>query len=73
MMKQLLTLIKILYEEVLKESIDFYFKIKMKKSGKIPVVLSVQKVERLLNSFTNLNHKAIFTLTQFKGEFRFAG
>jgi len=31
------------------------------------VVLSVQEVERLLNSFTNLKHKSIFTLIYSAG------
>lgn len=39
----------------------------MKKPSRIPVVLSVQEVERLLNSFTNLKHKAIFTLIYSAG------
>lgn len=67
MMKQLLASVKFLYEEVLKERVDFDFNIKMKKPSRIPVVLSVQEVERLLNSFTNLKHKAIFTLIYSAG------
>jgi len=67
MMKQLLASVKFLYEEVLQEEIDFNFNIKMKKPSRIPVVLSVQEVQRLLNSFTNLKHKAIFTLCYSAG------
>lgn len=54
--------VKFLYAEVLKEDIDFDFYIKMKKPSKIPVVLSVEEVQRFLNTFTNIKHKAIFTL-----------
>jgi len=67
MMKQLLASVSFLYEEVLKEEIDFDFNIKMKKPSRIPVVLSVQEVERFLNSFSNLKHKAIFTLIYSAG------
>lgn len=67
MMKQLLASVKFLYEEVLQEEIDFDFTIKMKKPSRIPVVLSVEEVERFLNSFTNLKHKAIFTLCYSAG------
>jgi len=67
MMKQLLASVKFLYKEVLQEEIDFKFKITMKKPSRIPVVLSVQEVQRLLNSFTNIKHKAIFTLCYSAG------
>lgn len=66
-MKQQLAAVKFLYEEVLKKSIDFDFYIKMKKPSTIPEVLSVEEVQRLLNSFTNLKHKAIFTLCYSAG------
>jgi len=67
MMKQLLASVKFLYQEVLNEKIDFDFNIKMKKPSTIPEVLSVEEVQRLLNSFTNLKHKAIFTLCYSAG------
>ncbi|MEX2605466.1 MAG: site-specific tyrosine recombinase/integron integrase [Gracilimonas sp.] len=67
MMKQLLASVSFLYAEVLKEEVDFDFNIKMKKPSRIPVVLSVQEVERFLNSFNNLKHKAIFTLIYSAG------
>ncbi|MBD3273749.1 MAG: tyrosine-type recombinase/integrase, partial [Candidatus Marinimicrobia bacterium] len=67
MMKQLLASVNFLYEEVLKEQIDFEFNIKMKKPSRIPVVLSKEEVERFLNSFTNMKHKAIFTLIYSAG------
>jgi site-specific recombinase XerD len=67
MMKQLLASVSFLYDEVLKEEIDFDFNIKMKKPSRIPVVLSIQEVERFLNSFTNLKHKTIFTMIYSAG------
>ena len=66
-MKQLLAFVKFLYEEVLNEDVDFDFNIKMKKPSRIPVVLSIQEVERFLNSFTNLKHKTIFTMIYSAG------
>tara|TARA_R110000868_G_scaffold37111_1_gene131287 strand:- start:30718 stop:31560 length:843 start_codon:yes stop_codon:yes gene_type:complete len=67
MMKQLLASVKFLYHEVLIESIDFNFNIKMKKPSSIPEVLSVEEVQRFLSTFTNLKHKAIFTLCYSAG------
>lgn len=67
MMKQLLASVKFLYEDVLKEGIDFDFNIKMKKPSTIPEVLSIEEVQRLFNTFTNLKHKAIFTLCYSAG------
>lgn len=66
-MKQHLASVKFLYKEVLKKDIDFDFNVKMKKPSTIPVVLSIEEVQRLLNSFTNLKHKAIFTLCYSAG------
>jgi len=67
MMKQVLASVKFLYNDVLKEPIDFDFNIKMKKPSTIPEVLSVEEVQRFLNTFTNLKHKAIFTLCYSAG------
>lgn len=50
MMKQLLASVKFLYHEVLKEPIDFDFNIKMKKPSTITEVLSVEEVQRFLNT-----------------------
>jgi len=66
-MKQLIASVRFLYIEVLKKNIDFDFTIKMKKPSRIPVVLSVEEVQRLLNSFTNVKHKTIFTLCYSAG------
>lgn len=66
-MKQIVASLRFLYEVVLRKDIDFNFNIGMKKPSRIPVVLSVQEVERLLKSFTNLKHKAIFTLMYSAG------
>ena len=67
MMKQLLASVKFLYREVLDEPIDFDFNIKIKKPSTVPVVLSVEEVQRFLHTFTNLKHKAIFTLCYSAG------
>jgi len=67
MMKQLLASVNFLFEEVLIKPIDFDFKIKMKKPSTIPIVLSVEEVQRFLNTFTNLKHKSIFTLCYSAG------
>ena len=66
-MKQHLASVKFLYKEVLNEDIDFDFNIKMKKPSTVPEVLSVEEVQRLLNSFSNVKHKAIFTLCYSAG------
>lgn len=66
-MKQMVASLRFLYIEVLKKEIDFDFNIGMKKPSRIPVVLSVQEVERFLKSFNNLKHKAIFTLLYSAG------
>lgn len=50
-----------LYKEALKKDIDFDFNV-MKKPPTIPVVLSAEEVQWLLNSFMNLKHKATCTL-----------
>lgn len=67
MMKQLLASVKFLYQEVLRKPIDFDFNIKMKKPSTLPEVLSVEEVQRFLNSFKNLKHKAIFTICYSAG------
>ncbi len=67
MMKQLLASVKFLYFDVLNKPIDFDFNIKMKKPSTIPEVLSVEEVQRLLNSFKNIKHKTIFTLCYSAG------
>ena len=66
-MKQQLASVKFLYKEVLKTPTDFDFNIKMKKPSTIPEVLSIEEVQRLLNTFFNLKHKAMFTLCYSAG------
>lgn len=51
-MNQPLAFVKFLYEDVLKEQIDFECNIKMKKPGRMPLVRSEAEVERCWNSFT---------------------
>ncbi|MBO6536002.1 MAG: tyrosine-type recombinase/integrase [Balneolaceae bacterium] len=66
-MKQHLASVRFLYHHVLNKPIDFDFNIKMKKPSTIPEVLSIEEVQRFLNTFTNLKHKAIFTLCYSAG------
>lgn len=66
-MKHMVASLRFLYEALLKKEIDFDFIIGMKKPQRIPVVLSVQEVQRLLNSFQNLKHKTLFTLLYSAG------
>lgn len=66
-MKLHLASVKFLYEMVLIQDIDFDFNIKMKKPTTIPEVLSVEEVQRFLNTFSNLKHKAIFMLCYSAG------
>lgn len=66
-MKQHLAAVRFLYVEVLNKPIDFDFNIKMKKPSTIPEVLSVEEVQQFLDTFTNLKHKAIFTLCYSAG------
>ena len=66
-MKQHLGAVRFLYKDVLKKNIDFDFNIKMKKPTTLPEVLSVEEVQRFLNTFRNVKHKAIFTLCYSAG------
>ena len=66
-MKQHLASVKFLYHEVLNKHIDFDFNIKMKKPTTLPEVLSVQEVQRLLDTFRNDKHKAIIILCYYAG------
>lgn len=67
MMKQLLASVKFLYNEVLKKPIDFDFNVPLKRPSKLPVVLSIEEVEKFINSFSNIKHKAMFTLCYSSG------
>ena len=66
-LKQAIASIRFLYADVLKKKIDFDFDIRMQKPQKLPVVLSTKEVERLLKSFRNVKHRAMFTLCYSAG------
>lgn len=61
--KQLLAYASLLYDEVLKEEIDFDFNIKMKKPSRIPEILLVQEVNRFLNRATKAGKALLMVLT----------
>lgn len=60
-MKQSLGAVRFLYLNVLKKEIDFDFFIKIKKPYKLPNVLSINNVKKIINSQTNLKHKAVLS------------
>lgn len=57
-----LAALRFLYQNVLKQAIDFDFYTKVRKPETLPVVLSVEEVQRFLDSVGNLKHKTIFSL-----------
>lgn len=57
-----LAALRFLYQNVLKQAIDFDFHLKIRKPETLPVVLSVEEVQRFLNTILNLKHKTIFSL-----------
>lgn len=57
-----LAALRFLYQNVLKQAIDFDFHLKIRKPETLPVVLSVEEVQRFLNTIVNLKHKTIFSL-----------
>ena len=61
-MKLYLAALQFLYQHILKETIDFNFNIKLRKQEKLPVVLSVAEVQRLIRSIVNLKHKTIMMM-----------
>lgn len=60
--KQSLGAVRFLYLNVLKKEIDFDFFIKIKKPNKLPNVLSINDVKKIINSQTNLKHKALISI-----------
>lgn len=57
-----LAALRFLYLNILRQEIDFDFYLKIRKPEKLPVVLSVTEVQRLLDSIPNLKHKTILSL-----------
>lgn len=58
-MKQTLAAIRFLYLDALKKEIDFDFFIKMKKPNSLPNILTIEEARKVINSITNLKHRAI--------------
>jgi site-specific recombinase XerD len=59
--KQALAANRFLYLEVLKKEIDFDFFIKMKKPNSLPNILTIDEVKNIINSITNIKHRAIIS------------
>jgi len=60
--KLYLAAIRFLYLNILKQDIDFDFDLRVRKPETLPVVLSIEEVQRLLDSIPNLKHKTIMSL-----------
>jgi len=58
-MKQTVATLKFIFSDILKREIPSALNIRFRKEEKIPVVLSESEVAQILNSVTNLKHKAI--------------
>ena len=58
-MKQTVAALKFIFSHILNEDIPASLNIQFRKEEKIPVVLSESEVAQILNSVTNLKHKAI--------------
>ena len=58
-MKQTVAALKFIFSDILKREIPSALDIRFRKEEKIPVVLSESEVAQILNSVTNLKHKAI--------------
>lgn len=60
-MKQSLASVRFLFLDVLKKEIDFDFFVKMKKPNSLPNILTVEEVRKIINSITNIKHRAIIS------------
>ncbi|GAB4301390.1 MAG: site-specific integrase [Ignavibacteriaceae bacterium] len=60
-MKQSLASVRFLFLDVLKKEIDFDFFVKIKKPNSLPNILTVEEVREIINSITNLKHRAIIS------------
>jgi len=59
--KQSLASVRFLFLDVLKKEIDFDFFVKMKRPNSLPNILTVDEIRRIINSITNLKHRAIIS------------
>lgn len=60
-MKQALASVRFLFFDVLKKEVDFDFFIEMKKPNSLPNILTPEEVKNIINSITNLKHRAIIS------------
>lgn len=60
-MKQALASVRFLFLDVLRKNIEFDFFIKMKKPNNLPNVLTTDEVKNIINSISNLKHRAIIS------------
>ncbi|MCL6495898.1 MAG: site-specific integrase, partial [Ignavibacterium sp.] len=60
-MKQALASVRFLFLDVLRKDIDFDFFVKMKKPNQLPNVLTTDEVKKIINSISNLKHRAIIS------------
>lgn len=59
--KQSLASVRFLFLDVLKKEIDFDFFVKMKRPNSLPNILTVDEIREIINSITNLKHRAIIS------------
>jgi site-specific recombinase XerD len=59
--KQSLASVRFLFLDVLKKEIDFDFFVKMKRPNSLPNILTLDEIRRIINSITNLKHRAIIS------------
>jgi Site-specific recombinase XerD len=59
--KQSLASVRFLFLDVLKKYIDFDFFVKMKRPNSLPNILTVDEIRKIINSVTNLKHRAIIS------------
>jgi site-specific recombinase XerD len=59
--KQSLASVRFLFLDVLKKEIDFDFFVKIKKPNSLPDILTIEEVRKIINSITNLKHRAIIS------------
>ncbi|MEP0862798.1 MAG: tyrosine-type recombinase/integrase, partial [Ignavibacterium sp.] len=60
-MKQALASVRFLFLDVLRKNIEFDFFIKMNKPNNLPNVLTTDEVKNIINSISNLKHRAIIS------------
>jgi site-specific recombinase XerD len=59
--------LQLYFQQVLKKNLDFKFLYNIKKEEHIPCVLTKFEIHKMLNSFTNIKHKLLFSLMYSSG------